>query len=274
MIEDVAGKYLFSVTQSEEDTARQLVVHKHQAMLARKARSGQTTQRVFADLTHEKSLLERGARLVAGMDEVGRGALAGPVVVGVCVMDAETIDPPVGLTDSKLLSTDLRDAYVPLIQGWAKAHAVGSATAQEVDQHGIIGALRLAGQRALARVAQDVGVVDMVLLDGSHDWLTEPETDLFAMLDPQPTVEVPGYVQPKVVTRVKADIACAAVAGASVLAKVARDRLMTQLDTQYPQFGWVTNKGYGSSGHNQALISQGPSEYHRMSWNLPSAELQ
>ncbi len=108
MIEDVAGNYLFAVTPSEEDTARALVVRHHEALMKRKAQTTSAKQRVFADLTHERSLLERGARLVAGMDEVGRGALAGPVVVGVCVIDTTTIDPPPGLTDSKDLSPDVR----------------------------------------------------------------------------------------------------------------------------------------------------------------------
>lgn len=271
MKKDVAENFLFHVTQSDEDTARQLIVKKHEELLARKAKSG-SKQRVFADLTHEKSLLARGAHTVAGMDEVGRGALAGPVVVGVCIVNAQTVDPPVGLTDSKLIATDLRDAYVPLIQGWAVDYAVGSATAAEIDERGIIGALRLAGQRALATIEQRMGPIDTVLLDGSHDWLTEPERDLFALFDGNDLEEVQGYTQPKVVTRVKADIACAAVSGASVLAKVARDRLMTELDREYPQFGWATNKGYGSSGHTQALAHGGPVEYHRTSWNLPKLE--
>lgn len=271
MNQDVAESFLFQVTQSDEDKARQLIVRKHEQLLARKAKSG-SKQRVFADLTHEKSLLSRGATLVAGMDEVGRGALAGPVVVGVCIVNAETIDPPVGLTDSKLIATDMRDAYVPLIQGWAVDHAVGSATAQEVDAFGIIGALRLAGQRALASVESRLGPIDTVLLDGSHDWLTEPERDLFSLLEENEQVAVEGYTQPKVVTRVKADVACAAVSGASVLAKVARDRLMTELDREYPQFGWATNKGYGSSGHNHALALGGPVEYHRKSWHLPQLD--
>jgi ribonuclease HII len=265
---DVAESYLFQVTQSDEDKARQLIVRKHEQHLARKAKSG-SKQRVFADLTHEKSLLARGSRYVAGMDEVGRGALAGPVVVGVCVVDAQTIDPPVGLTDSKLIATDMRDAYVPLIQGWAVDHAVGSASAEEVDQYGIIGALRLAGQRALASIESRIGPIDTVLLDGSHDWLTEPPRDLFSLLEEHQQEPVAGYTQPKVVTRVKADIACAAVSGGSVLAKVARDRLMTELDREFPQFGWATNKGYGSSGHNYALQHGGPVKYHRKSWNLP-----
>jgi ribonuclease HII len=265
---DIAENYLFQVTPSQEDEARQLIVKKHEAALARKAKNG-SKQRVFADLTHERSLLERGARLVAGMDEVGRGALAGPVVVGVCVVDTATVDPPLGLTDSKLIATDLRDAYVPLIRGWARDHAVGSASADEIDELGIIGALRVAGQRALASVEARIGPVDTVLLDGSHDWLTEPEQDLFSLMEGPTHAPVTGYTQPRVVTRVKADIACAAVSGASVLAKVARDRLMTELDREFPQFGWATNKGYGSSGHNLALATGGPVKYHRRSWNLP-----
>ncbi|WP_019148607.1 ribonuclease HII [Timonella senegalensis] len=271
MNEDVAGNYLFAVTPTQEDTARALVVKHHEALLKRKAQPGAAKQRVYADLTHERSLIERGSRLVAGMDEVGRGALAGPVVVGVCVVGADTVDPPIGLTDSKEISPDMRDAYVPLIQGWSTDYAVGSASPQEIDEHGIIGALRLAGQRAIASVESRLGPIDTVLLDGSHDWLTEPETDLFSLLEETPDVAVEGYTQPKVVTRVKADLACAAVSGASVIAKVARDRLMSELDTSFPQYGWVTNKGYGSSGHAQALRDIGTTIHHRLSWHLPGA---
>ena len=273
MTEPVAQDYLFAVTASQEDEARQLVVRRHEALLKRKAQRGSAKQRVFADLTHERSLLDRGAQLVAGMDEVGRGALAGPVVVGVCVVGPRTIDPPLGLTDSKELSADVREAYVPLIQGWALDHAVGTASPQEIDAHGIVGALRLAGQRAIAAVETRLGQIDTVLLDGSHDWLTEPETDLFASLDEDPATVVAGYTQPKVVTRVKADIACAAVSGASVIAKVSRDRLMTELDRAFPQYGWATNKGYGSSGHALALSKLGTTEHHRLSWHLPGADV-
>ena len=225
---------------------------------------------VFADLTHENELLDGGARLVAGMDEVGRGALAGPVSVGVCVVDSTTGPCPVGLTDSKVLTARARTEYLPLIDEWALAYAVGSATPAEIDALGIIRALRLAGQRALTQVARTVGAVDVVLLDGSHDWLTEPEPDLLSLLEDAPDVATPpGYHPPRVHTRVKADLSCASVAAASVVAKCARDAEMTSLAKVHPEYGWVGNKGYGSSQHVAALSTLGPSPLHRVSWNLP-----
>ncbi|WP_029068773.1 ribonuclease HII [Jonesia quinghaiensis] len=227
--------------------------------------------RVFADLTHERSLFDRGARLIAGVDEVGRGALAGPVAVGVCVIDAGTQPPPVGLTDSKELSPEARELFVPMIHGWSVDHAVGIADSSEIDAIGIIGALRLAGQRALGEIMQRIGPVDTVLLDGSHDWLTEPEQDLFDAVtsEPQP---IEGYIEPRVVTRVKADLACASVSAASIIAKEYRDAMMRDLDRDHPQYGWVTNKGYASSGHTYALSTLGPTPYHRVSWNLPGVD--
>ena len=226
---------------------------------------------VFADLAHEGDLLSGGARLVAGMDEVGRGALAGPVSVGVCVVDAATGPCPVGLTDSKVLTARARTEYLPLIDGWALAYAVGSASSREIDALGIIRALRLAGQRALTEVARRVGAVDVVLLDGSHDWLTEPEPDLLSLLDDADAeVAAPhGYLPPRVHTRVKADLTCASVAAASVVAKCARDAEMTSLAKVHPEYGWVGNKGYGSAQHVAALTNLGPSPLHRLSWKLP-----
>lgn len=235
----------------------------------------------FADLTHEGELLGAGARLVAGMDEVGRGALAGPVSVGVCVVDASSGGCPVGLTDSKVLTARARTEYLPLIDDWALAHAVGSASSAEIDALGIIRALRLAGQRALTQVALVVGPVDTVLLDGSHDWLTAPEPDLLSLLDGIEGIEdtdgiedteapAPhGYLAPRVHTRVKADLACASVAAASVVAKCARDAEMTALAQLHPEYGWVANKGYGSAQHIAALTGLGPSPLHRLSWKLP-----
>jgi len=97
----------------------------------------------------ERELIAGGARLVAGIDEVGRGALAGPVTVGVVVVDATHGEGPAGLTDSKLLSAGRRASMVPEIRRWAQAHAVGHASAEEIDAVGIIGALRLGALRAL-----------------------------------------------------------------------------------------------------------------------------
>lgn len=213
------------------------------------------------DLSTEKSLLSQGYPLVAGMDEVGRGALGGPVSVGVVVVDASTAEMPEGIRDSKLLSATRRIALVPVIQKWAVAFAVGHASAASIDELGIIGALRLAGQRALGQLSV---VPSIVLLDGSHDWLTAPAVDLFS--EATQGVDVP------VRSQVKADLKCASVAAASILAKTERDAIMADLAAQFPVYGWAGNKGYASADHMDAIRRYGPCVEHRRSWNLPVDE--
>lgn len=209
----------------------------------------------------ERALQRSGHRLLAGMDEVGRGALAGPVSVGVVVIDETVRSAPVGVKDSKLLTERARTALVPRLQRWAVAHGVGHATADEIDAIGIMAALRLAGTRALA----GLGVVpDLVILDGNHDWLTAPaEVGLFAFADES------GPTTPPVTTMIKADLKCSSVAAASVLAKVERDQLMVALSDEHPAYGWALNKGYSAPEHLDALARLGPCELHRRSWRLP-----
>lgn len=232
----------------------------------RRSANGSTKQRRSPTLRQERALLTGGARLVAGMDEVGRGALAGPVSVGVVVVDAATRTAPQGLTDSKLLTPAARVAMVPQLQRWGVAWAVGHAGPAEIDAHGIVAALRLAGRRALAQVRRTCGDVDVVLLDGSHDWLSRGDVDLFeaAALDPLG----PEAPEPGVRTLVKADLQCSSVAAASVLAKVERDGLLVRLARQYPAFAWDQNKGYSAPAHLDALRRLGPTPQHRRSWNL------
>ena len=208
----------------------------------------------------EHSLLAAGARRVGAMDEVGRGAIGGPVSVGLVVLDASVVEPLAGVRDSKLLTAARREALVPQVRQWAVAWGVGHAEAAEVDAWGIVGALRLAGHRALA----GCGVLpDVVLLDGSHDWLTPPDPPELVAPD------LGAVVAPPVTTRVKADLRCAAVAAASVLAKVERDARMVELAGRFPVYGWDGNKGYGSAAHLDAVRTHGPCEEHRRSWNLP-----
>ncbi len=208
----------------------------------------------------ERALQRQGHRILAGMDEVGRGALAGPVTVGVVLIDETCRSAPTGIRDSKLLAPAARERLVPRVQRWALAYAVGHASADEIDEVGIIAALRLAGQRALAQCAI---VPDLVILDGNHDWLTAPEqVGLLAFAGE-------GVSTPPVTTMIKADLRCSSVAAASVLAKVTRDRLMVEVDGEHPAYGWVENKGYAAPGHLQALRELGPSQLHRRSWRLP-----
>jgi ribonuclease HII len=199
----------------------------------------------------ESELHAGGARYVIGIDEVGRGAIAGPVGVGVCVVDAGVGAQPDGLRDSKLLSEKRRDVLAPLAAEWALFSAVGLATADEVDSHGIIAALALAGKRALAQLhVAGASIRDsVILLDGSHDWLS-------------PSLATPLRVR----TRIKADRDCASVAAASVLAKVHRDRLMIAADDVHPGYGWTGNKGYGSAAHFDAIARLGATPLHRHTW--------
>ena len=210
----------------------------------------------------ERALQRQGHRLLAGMDEVGRGALAGPVSVGVVVIDEGCRSAPTGVKDSKLLTHLARERMVPRIRRWARAYAVGHASPAEVDAVGIIAALRLAGTRALE--ALDV-IPDLVILDGNHDWLTDPATVGLLGLDG-------GCRTPPVTTMVKADLRCSSVAAASVLAKVERDGMMVELARDIPVYGWAENKGYSAPEHTAALRQHGPCEHHRRSWRLAGVD--
>jgi ribonuclease HII len=202
----------------------------------------------------ESELHASGARFVIGCDEVGRGAIAGPVAVGLCVVDVSVGPHPKGLRDSKMLTEKRREELAPLAAGWALYSAVGLATADEVDEVGIMVSLGLAGKRALTQLHElGASITESVLLlDGSFDWLT-------------PVLKSPLRVR----TRIKADRDCASVAAASVVAKVHRDRLMINYDAEYPGYGWTGNKGYGSSEHFAAIERQGPSALHRKTWLHP-----
>lgn len=223
-----------------------------------------------ADLTAEKKLFGSGMKLVAGMDEVGRGALAGPVTVGVTLVNTETESCPPGLTDSKWLSATQREAHEITSRHWCVAWGVGHAQPREIDQIGIIGALRWAGLRALEQAQRTVGPIDALLLDGSHDWLSTPPPDLFSAADEKDDELSQALAGAAVHTVVKGDETCASISAASVLAKCARDRIMVGLADEHPQYGWSSNKGYGAAVHLAALRSLGPSPLHRLSWRLPA----
>lgn len=202
----------------------------------------------------ERELFASGARYVIGCDEVGRGAIAGPVAVGLCAVDVRLTQGarmPEGLRDSKMLSEPRREAIAPLARQWALHSAVGLASAEEVDRLGITACLGLAGKRALAELhAAGLAILEsVILLDGHHDWLN-------------PALTTPLAVR----TRTKADRDCGSVAAASVIAKVHRDRLMIAADAELPGYGWSGNKGYGSAGHYEAIDRLGPSRLHRLSW--------
>lgn len=212
----------------------------------------------------ERSLHREGYAVLAGMDEVGRGALAGPVTVGVVAVDPDCRSAPSGVRDSKLLVPAVRERLVPAIRRWCVDWGVGHASADEIDAVGIMTALRLAGERALAQLAVDA---DLVLLDGNHDWLTDPRREgLLGLLDDAPAA-------PPVRTMIKADLRCSSVAAASVLAKVARDTMMVDMAAEHPAYGWDHNKGYAAPDHQQALRVLGPCAHHRRSWRLAGGDL-
>jgi ribonuclease HII len=197
----------------------------------------------YAPPTHtvERSLrATTGARIVAGVDEVGRGAWAGPVTV--CAAVTGLRRPPEGLTDSKLLTPARRTALAEELTGWVTAHALGHASPQEIDTLGMTAALRLAAVRALEALPQRP---DAVILDGKHDYLGAP-----------------WHVR----TVIKGDMSCVPVAAASVLAKVRRDAMLAELAPSHPEFGFDSNAGYPAPVHVAALREHGPTAHHRRSW--------
>jgi ribonuclease HII len=214
----------------------------------------------------ERSLLRDGVRYLACADEVGRGALSGPATVAMVVITAETKTAPLGVRDSKLLTPEARTRLAPKVRKWATSHCVGHASPDEIDEFGIIAALRLAGHRALAGLTV---VPDLVLLDGNHDYLSHPEQ--WALFGAPSGLTA---VVPPVVTAIKADVRCAAVAAASILAKTSRDALMVELAKSHPGYGWHENKGYASPEHIEALRILGPSAAHRRSWSLPGIDVE
>lgn len=177
--------------------------------------------------------------LVAGIDEVGRGPLAGPVVSAAVVLNPAKMIP--GLTDSKKLSEKKREALVPLIEEHAFAWALGRAEVEEIDQLNILQASLLAMQRAVAALPCEL---EHALVDGNH----------------APLLSCP------VTTIIKGDLTEPAIAAASILAKVARDREMQALDDIYPGYGLAKHKGYPTAMHQQALMELGPSPVHRRSF--------
>lgn len=181
----------------------------------------------------------RGLRLVAGVDEVGRGPLAGPVVAAAVILDpARPID---GLADSKKLSEARREALVPIIQERALAWALGRAEVEEIDAINILQASLLAMRRAV---------------------LALPVAPEFALIDGNRCPELPCPAE----AIVKGDSRVAAISAASIIAKVARDREMIELDALYPGYGLAGHKGYPSPAHLTALEQLGITPIHRRSF--------
>jgi ribonuclease HII len=188
----------------------------------------------------ERSLMREGARHIAGVDEVGRGPLAGPVAVAAVILDPA--DLPKGVDDSKALSAAEREKLFEIILRKALSVAIAFASAEEVDLLNIRGA-------TLAAMARAVNALSLrpafALVDGS-DW--------------PPGLCCEGRAI------VKGDASCLSIAAASIVAKVARDRMMTRLDALYPDYGFARHVGYGTKVHLEALARCGPTPFHRLSF--------
>lgn len=216
----------------------------------------------------ERELARQGYDLIVGFDEVGRGALAGPVMVGCAAIWSQdiqsTIVPP-GVADSKMLTERRREAIFDELTDWAVSWAVGEASNAEIDEWGITYALGVAALRALGQVERQLGRLPAsvgAILDGPSDYITKALNTFDA-----PEVPVPA----EVTCKVKGDQHCATVATAAVIAKVTRDRLMMSLagsDVRYAPYEWDKNKGYGSAAHRAAIAEYGPTPLHRTSWHL------
>lgn len=195
------------------------------------------------DLTFEQRLWAQGLRAVAGLDEAGRGAWAGPVCAGAAILpaDAGVQTRLAGVRDSKQMAAPARETWAERIRAEALAWGVGFATREEIDALGIVPATRLAMRRALERCACAPA---HLLIDA----LALPEIDL-----PQTAL-------------IKGDARSLSIAAASVLAKTSRDAWMGELETQFPGYGFARHKGYGTAAHQAALHALGPCPAHRMSF--------
>jgi ribonuclease HII len=231
------------------------------------------------DLSKERALRAKGHSCIGGMDEVGRGAWAGPVTVGVAVVPPKATKrtQPRWLRDSKQLSEARRESIFETVGAWCVDWAVGHASPEECDRWGMTVALRLAGQRALAGLSCPP---DALLIDGPLNLVSSPEpasaqsdsgqsngaTSNGGQSAGAPSNGAPfrGSVHPVI----DGDARCASVAAASVLAKVVRDRLMREESEHFPPFAFEQNKGYPSPAHQMALRGYGLSSIHRRSWSF------
>jgi ribonuclease HII len=198
----------------------------------------------------ERLLFDSGAKTIVGIDEVGKGSWAGPLVIGIAMLSREMIfsdEPAValgGVRDSKQLSEFQREEIFDQVAAKCLRWSIGAASALECDQLGMVEAQRLATARGFAALA--VAGVDAAIVDGRWDFVSPHAR--------------------KVLVEVKADTDCVSVSAASVLAKVSRDRMMRSLAGDYPQWHFDTNKGYPCPKHRAALQGYGPSAIHRKSW--------
>ena len=201
------------------------------------------------NLDFENELWRGGVRHIAGVDEAGRGALAGPVSAGAVILDSDCTNLSIrleGVRDSKEMRPEERDTWAEAIKSVALSWAVGYASAEEIDQLGIVPATCLAASRALAglSVSPEHLLVDFLTLPG----INMGQTPL-----------------------VKGDARSLSIASASVLAKTARDALLVAMDAEFPGYSFCSNKGYATEAHRQAIHDLGPCEQHRRTFAPVSA---
>lgn len=191
-------------------------------------------------LNKEKEFLSSSVKLIVGVDEAGRGPLAGPVYAAAAVFDPSFEDEIID--DSKKLTEKKREALFTLIKEKALAYGIASVSADEIDKYNIYEATKIAMRKAIDQIGVDY---DLIITDA-----------------------MPLKIEGKnVIPMIKGDAQCMNVAAASILAKVSRDHYMEELDKQYPEYGFAKHKGYGTKAHMEALEKYGPIEHiHRKSF--------
>jgi ribonuclease HII len=209
------------------------------------------------DAARELALRRDGARLVAGVDEVGKGSWAGPLVVGAVVLRDEVLtaeEPAAAIADvrdSKRVAERRRETIYDEVVAGCLAHATGAASAAECDALGMTAAQRLAAGRAMSALAGMLGCgVDAAVVDGRWDFVSPHAS--------------------RVETLVRADATCVSVAAASIIAKVTRDRAMRALARELPHWAFESSKGYPCPRHREGLRVHGASREHRTSWAFMS----
>ncbi|MDP1794462.1 MAG: ribonuclease HII [Acidimicrobiales bacterium] len=207
--------------------------------VAAKKKPKPISKKVPPSLRSERALWDEGFTYVAGMDEVGRGAWAGPLTVGAAVLPRDKRVN--GVRDSKMLSERERERLFDRIAEWCVTWSVGHATHEECDALGMSAAQKLAAQRCLAGLAVPV---DKVLLDGNWDFIGDGRT----------------------IKLIKGDARCLSIAAASILAKVTRDRMMREEAVHFPGYDFERNKGYPCPWHKTQLRAMGPTSIHRRTW--------
>ncbi len=197
---------------------------------------------IVPNLKEEKSLISQGYKYVIGIDEVGRGAWAGPLVVGAVILPRNK--RLYKIRDSKLLTREKREQLFPKITNWVSGWAVGEVSSFEIDKLGLSKSIQLAAQRAIFNLRINI---DFVLIDGNWNYLKD--------------------IYPKNFRTIKSgDSLCLSIATASILAKFIRDRKLTELHSLYPNYNFKNNKGYPTKEHINNLSQFGPCEIHRQSY--------